>query len=908
MEAWPLVTLGFRCVNGTNGRETSMTKNPAGKKKLWCHLGVFIALFIGVGSAAVRLDAQVVGATLSGTITDSSGGVVPNAQITVRNSATDIVQTVTSNADGVYSAPNLQPGNYTVKVSASGLAQLTAKATLTVGAKQQLNLTLSVVGISQNVEVTVDVPTVNLEDAALGGINDEATVKELPLNGRSWSDLAALQPGVYTIRTQPGVTAPDRFNRGLGDQLSIAGTRPTGNNYRLNVISINDDSNGGPGSVLGGNMGVDAISEFSVLTTNYSAEYGRASGGIINAITKSGTNSFHGNVYEFLRNSSLDARNFFDPAGGPKRLPPFRRNQFGASGGGRILKDKTFIFADYEGLRQYLNISQVDAVPSAAARAGVLTSPAVSAYSLGGPPLPANFSCPAGSSLPMPGVSNTCVDDQATRYLKAFYPLPNGQLFGDTGFYSLAINQPTTENYFTFRVDHKISDKDRLSVSYFRDNSNVTTDDQFRNLSSTTLDNRYYVALDETHVLNATTVNDFRVGFSRLITGFPSAVQAINPAVTDTSLGFRTGESAGRIIIGGVTFFGGGVSAHQLAPSAYNAPQIYDDVIVTKGVHSIKFGFAFEHDQLNRVRHVAAAPSYVFGTLSNFLTNVPLSLNVSSQGTNTYGRESILGGYVQDDVRLRPNLTLNLGLRYEMNTVPVEAKGRIGNLRNLTDTSPTVGAPLFLNNTKRNFEPRVGFAWDPFRNGKTSVRGGFGIYDALVFLGPIDKTWANEQPTGSFIIPPPGTFPTQAPLLPAAAKKNSFYQVEYAPHRSYVMQWNLSVQREIVPNLTASIGYVGNHAVHLMIWHDDVNIVLPTNSPEGYLWPCEPFVPTGSPPGCQGYGGGTVINPKLVHTAAAYFDNSALYDGLQAQLTKRMGHGFQVQGSFTWSKSIDDGS
>ena len=184
--------------------------------------------------------------------------------------------------------------------------------------------------MSEVVNVTDVAPTVNLTEAALGGLNDETTVVELPLNGRSWSDLANLQPGVYTIHTQPAVTSGDRCNRGYGDQLSISGARPQQNNYRLNGISINDPTNGGPGSVLGGNMGVDAISEFSVLTTNYSTEYGRASGGIINAITKSGTNSFHGDVYEFIRNSALDARNFFD---GPT-IPPFRAQPVRGLGGG----------------------------------------------------------------------------------------------------------------------------------------------------------------------------------------------------------------------------------------------------------------------------------------------------------------------------------------------------------------------------------------------------------------------------------------------------------------------------------------------------------------------------------------------------------------------------------------------
>ena len=384
-------------------------------------------LLISMGTA-VSLSAQVVGATLSGTITDASGAVVPNAEVSIKNSATGIIRAVSTNADGLYTAPNLLPGDYVVTTSAAGFAAVATNVTLTVGAQQVLNMSLHVGNVSEVVNVTDVAPTVNLTDASIGGLNDETTVRELPLNGRSWSDLATLQPGVYALHTQPDPTSGDRYNRGFGDQVSISGARPQQNNYRLNGISINDPTNGGPGSVLGGNMGVDAISEFSVLTTNYSTEYGRASGGVINAITKSGTNNFHGDAYEFLRNSALDARNYFDLA----KIPPFRRNQFGASAGGPIRKDKTFIFGDYEGLRQFLSISQVDTVPSAAARAGNLSTGAMT------------------------------VDPQATRYLNAFYPLPNGQVFGDTGFFSFARPQASTENYFTVRVDHKLSDKDNL--------------------------------------------------------------------------------------------------------------------------------------------------------------------------------------------------------------------------------------------------------------------------------------------------------------------------------------------------------------------------------------------------------------------------------------------------------------
>src|SRR5712675_98350 len=339
-----------------------MTRNLRGGMRLWIQIAASIALLLGVG-LHTRISAQAVGATLTGTVTDQSGGVVPKADVAILNTATGETRNVTTNADGIYSAPNLIPGTYSVTVTAAGFSKLVQSGVvLSVGATQTLNLTMQVGQSSQTVEVTAEAPTVNLSNAEIGALTTEAAIKELPLNGRSWSDLANLTSGVYQLHTQPGLETRDRFTRGYGVQLSISGNRPQQNNYRVDGISINDPGNGGPGSVLGSNSGVDAIAEFSVLTTNYSTEYGRASGGIINATTKSGTNQFHGTGYEFLRNSWLDAKNFFDDP--TSKIPEFRRNQFGASAGGPIIKNKTFIFGDYEGLRQALGITTTSQVPS----------------------------------------------------------------------------------------------------------------------------------------------------------------------------------------------------------------------------------------------------------------------------------------------------------------------------------------------------------------------------------------------------------------------------------------------------------------------------------------------------------------------------------------------------------------
>src|SRR5258707_1378738 len=397
---------------------------------------IFVLAIIGILGAR-QAYAQVAGATLTGTVKDSSGAVIPNAQISITDLATSVSRGVSSNAAGLYTAPNLSPGNYEVRVTSTGFrTQVQRGITLTVGAQQQLDITMQVGQINQTVEITTEAPTVEWTSSELGATVNSTTVRELPLHGRSWSDLAVLQPGVVASTTHAAVDV----NRGYGGQLSISGARPQQNNYPVPGLRLNDYSNGGPGSVLGQNLGVEAIQEFSVLTSNYSAEYGKTSGGVVNAISRSGTNQFHGSVYEFLRNSALDANNFFDNSNGVPK-PPFRRNQFGVSGGGPIRKDHTFIFGDYECIRQSEGTTESSGVPSANARLGILHdsdgnledehgcsfqgwNPVTHKCPPSGPlivPLTLQSQCPiepngATNSLLAPGQAGLCVDDKVTKY------------------------------------------------------------------------------------------------------------------------------------------------------------------------------------------------------------------------------------------------------------------------------------------------------------------------------------------------------------------------------------------------------------------------------------------------------------------------------------------------------------
>jgi hypothetical protein len=861
--------------------------------------------------------AQVAGATLTGTVTDSSGATLPNAQVTITDVATGVTRTVSSNAAGLYTAPNLLPGSYEVKVVATGFkTQVEKGITLTVGAEQVLDFTMQVGLVSQTVEVTTEAPTVELTSSELSATVNATTVRELPLNGRSWTDLANLQPGVYSAEDHLR-NADD--NRGIGAQSVISGARPQQNNYRLDGISINDYANGGPGSLLGGNLGVDAIQEFSVLTSNYSAEYGKTSGGVVNAITKSGTNQFHGSAYEFLRNSALDADNFFDNATGTPK-PPFRRNQFGASAGGPIRKDRTFIFGDYEGIRQSLGTTFSPVVLSPNARNGLLNYPD-----------PVNH--PAPSYCVPTTVQFQCqvkVDPLVAKYL-GVEPVPTGQPFadGNVALFSFAGQDVVPENYFTVRVDQKISDKDNLFGTYNFDKSLENTPDLLGEVENHNLAKRQFVVLEESHIFGPALVNSVRVGFNRArVGGVPGT--AINPTAADTSLGWVAGRTAPQAFVSGLTQIGNGAS-----PTSYrnwNSYQVYDDASLTRGLHSLKFGFGFERDQLNEVDLTADYHGiFNFGSIAGFLTNQPTRFTGGFPGLPGQRgmRQSIVGAYVQDDWRVRPNLTLNLGLRYEMSTVPTEAHGKLTNLYNITDAQPTCATlftgpagdscgatgPYFSNPTLRNFEPRVGFSWDPFKNGKTALRGGFGMFDVLPMLyttitmvgrgAPFTEIGATKK--ASVLS---GNFPSG--VMPAAlgATGLEYEHVEQHPHRNYVMQWNLNLQREVAPNLTMVVGFAGSHGVHQGLRVDDANIVFPTLTPQGYLWPVVPFMdPKANNPSLPSPGPGNQINPTISGAIRSLFwAGNSFYDALEVGVVKKMSHGLQVQGSFTWGKSIDNSS
>ncbi len=978
-----------------------------------CVLGFCFAI-------SVPLGAQVSGATLSGTITDAQGGAVADAKVSVKSLATGVVSETATNSTGAYTVPNLPPADYEVSVTAPGFSTTISRVTLSVGAKQEMDLMLTVGQVQQEVQVTGAAPQVELETSTISDQVSAATVRELPLNGRDWTSLATLQPGVASVRTQlnPNNSAI-AAGRGLGMQMTISGARPTQNSYRLDGVIVNDYSNAGPGSVLGQNLGVDAIQEFTVLTSNYSAEYGFTSGGVINAVTRAGTNTFHGTAFDFVRNDAFDAANFFNNAGNlPKN--PLRQNQFGAAGGWKVLKDKLFLFGDYEGVRQ------VRGVP----RSGDTTlTPAVQSGKV--------------TNLVTGQVVTVPIDANIKKFL-GFWPAPStgfatpggvGCLPLAAGTYSPGACNPnvakfiwqgtqrTTENFYTFRGDEKLSEKDSFFGTYLHDYSKGIIPQALNNEPQEYDSWRQAIILEETHVFSASLVNSFRVGLNRTNDFGAHTDIALNPLAGDPSLAMQSGFFSPNIVLtaAGVTsatsglVWGGSVQDYR-----GQMFQLFDDAFVTKGKHGLKVGFEFLAQQTDgyhplsggngngngtfsfagtypvaggstNVPTAAEAPCYkgsgavnngnnydnTCGTLVNFLTNQPRSAFEPTDLTNLpfhHLRDKIFGGYLQDDWRFRPGLTLNLGLRYEMSTIPTENRGLIANIPTIYtqlpcgpaftpqggssicpeagnaasvpgDPTPLLRNTFFTRNaTLRNFEPRIGFAWDPFHNGKTAIRGGVGVFDALPLAYELVLNSVSTAPYRNIrtvigpnaILSPnalagaPDQFPYNIAALSAglpsvaATYTRTWNYVEPTPPRNYVLQYNLNIQRQITPSTTFLIGYVGSRGFHNPFQADSSNTILPTKAPGGfYYWPgCFSAASATAAGQAACLSAGTtytgnlsavaqqklLLNPSTAGIPTTMWQSSSWYNALTVKVDKRMSRGFQVQGSFTWSKSIDTSS
>ncbi len=858
---------------------------------------VFVILLVLALSAARLTSAQATGGSITGLVSDPSGARIVNCSVMVSNTETGVTRMVTTNRAGTYSVPNLLPGSYRITASAPGFGNTElAGITIAVGTAQTLDFSLGVSSHIEQVNVAADTQDLQTGTSDISGLVDEKTIQDLPLNGRSFSDLALLQPGVASIQTQASfTTGPDRGTRGFGSQLTVSGSRPQQNNYLLNGTSLNDYANGS-GSVLGGNLGVDAISEFTVITSNASAQYGRSSGGIVNAVTRSGTNQFHGSAYEFARNSVFDAHNPFDPRDPATNkvlpIPYFSRNQFGGSLGGPIKKDRTFFFGNYEGVRQTQGSSSVANVPSQDARNGILHNP-------------------DGTT------TNIAVDPQVAKYL-ALFPAANGAFLPDpsygqgfnpnVGTYNFSTPQIGNEDFAVVRVDHRLSAKDSIFVNYLYDRAPYTLPDSLNSLYVLSQTTRHVATLEETHTFSPTIVNAVRIGLNRDVAVNNVPTQTINPAAADPTISSVPGQYAPQVVVPNLTTYVGGINSNG-TNYAWTSLQFGDDVFVTRGRHSIKTGFYFEGMRLNELTRAAVNGQFQFTSLTGFLTNHPFLFDAATTPPSPRDlQEDIFAGYAQDDWRATPKLTINIGLRYEASSVVHEAKGKLSNLLNIADATPRLGSPFFKNPTTLNFEPRVGFSLDPFADGKTILRGGFGLYDVLplpyLFILPASVA----APYAQFGVAAGPGLPAGSFYSTAYSALNPYFStgahVEAAPKRDYVYQHNLNVQRQITNHLTLLVGYVGSRGLHQPYYTDQFNIVFPTQTAQGYQWPTAVDPTTGQvvvdPP--------PPVNPNYGAIRGLEWKADSYYNGLQVGLHQTLSHGVQYQVSYTQSRSIDTSS
>ncbi|WP_263366263.1 TonB-dependent receptor [Edaphobacter bradus] len=835
--------------------------------------------------------AQSGGATLQGTVTDPNGAVVPNARIGIVSQLTGVSRDVTSNNEGIYSAPNLSAGRYKVTTSASGFAtNVQTDVLLTVGAVRDFDIPLTLATTDITITVESSSNQVNSVDTSVQGIVDGKQTRDLPLNGRDWTTLATLNSGVSQILTQfPGAaTATTRLSRGLGAQLTIGGNRPQQNSYRLDGVNINDYANGGPGSVSGATLGVDAVQEFNVITSDAPAQYGRMSGGVINSITRQGSNQLHGSAYDFIRNSVFDARSYFDPVGGGE--PSFRRNQFGGTLGGPIIRDKTFFFFNYEGFRQAQGVSMQSTVLSPNARTGLVT-------------------CTSGSTCKN-GLQQLKISPAVSPFLTLF-PLPNSTVSGNTGIYSFLTTQKANEDFSTVHGDHNFSQSDSIHGTLLYDTASLDSADQTNTLYDEAISRRTTAAIEEVHLFSPRLTNSFRLGYNRSVAIAPTEKAVINPAVNNPALAYYAGYTTGQLLVSSLTTVQGGSGAVGTNSYHYNSYQLYDDATYVRGKHSITFGGVIEYIQNNTNGGVLPNGEWNFGSINNFLTNVPTFFEGRVPGTPVVPhdlRQTLYSAYVQDSWKMRNYLTINLGLRYEMVTDTTETRGRIGALPTQTSPAAVPIHTFFTNNpTTKNFEPRIGVAWDPFRNGKTIVSVASGIYDILPLNYTLQLQLLSSAPsyqegrvtysgtTGK------GLFPV-TPFVTTTPQLRVIYTPQNPP-RSYVIQNNVNLQQQLTPNTVFQIGYIGSHGVHQLFSTNDINNVpsLGKDPSGNYYWPDLSKVTGAARSALQ-------LNPAVGTESDTIYAGSSIYHSLQTSISYAAPKGVIGKIAYTWSHSIDDSS
>ena len=821
--------------------------------KLFSLIALFCLIFCG---QIISVYPQVTTATISGVVTDETGGLIPGVSIEVTNLDTGITRTTTTGDEGRYQVPNLSVGNYQVESSLPGFqTAVRTGITLTVGREALVDFALRVGEISERVTVTGEAPLVETTTAQLSALVEQQKIEDLPLNGRSYTQLALLQPGVVTLGRQSFSTI-----HGGGAKLSIAGARSTNTYFYLDGTETKDSYGHTPGSAAGTTLGVDTIREFSVEVSSFSAEYG-GSGGVINSVTKSGTNEFHGSVFEYHRNSALDARNFFDTDSRTplerSDPPPFERNQFGFTLGGPIIEDRTFFFGSYEGLRERLTNTSIVTTPTAETRQGIL---------------------PDGPVV---------IHPEIRPYLDA-YPLPNGRIFNDgTGEFTSSASRPINEDYFMVKVDHQLNDSHSLFVRYTFDDANRSQPTDFVEFFGEAETRNQYVTIEANSTLSTVWLNTFRVGLNRSRGGDLNISEGLDSSLVLIPFPERIPP---HIRVPGVSRWGPSLQGDRFA--TINVFQYSDKVTYSKGRHSIRMGADLYRYQFNGVSKPRFHGRLGFATFRDYFEGRTNLFEFMFPGTGAMRgfRQTVPAFYIQDDFQLRPNLTLNMGLRFEYSTVTTEVAGRISNLRDLVnDTELTVGDPFFKL-PKNNFGPRFGIAWDPFGTGTTSVRAGFGLYHMqMTYVNWRFPALGNPPFTIRVQVRnPPGDFPPVIdPNAPPPTPQPAPFQFE--PKTPYMMQYNFTVQRELMPDTVLVASYVGSRGVHLGRL-PNFNIADFTLLPDGRkFWPA----------------GAERRNPAFASMDVRQYDTNSVYSSLQLQLKKRFSDGIQFQGSYTWAHAID---
>jgi len=879
--------------------------------------------------ATSRLEAQAVTATILGTVTDMSGAALPDAAVQVKNVGTGLTQTANTDGAGRFRAPDLGLGDYEVQASKAGFQTVVHKGiTLTVGSESVVDFSLAVGQQQQTITVQGQASQVETTSAAVGNVVESVQMRDLPLNGRSYTSLLALAPGVQTA-AQATQSAGSAFY-GRGAQYSVAGSRLYGQAFLLDNTDVADFFGHGVGSAATGDaLGVEAIAEFQALTATYGAQFG-GNGAVLNAVSKSGTNDFHGSAYEFFRNNVLDARDYFDLPQQPDgdRNAPFRRNQFGGSLGGPVKKDKAFFFVNYEGLRQLKLADTPIFAPDANARNGFLPCAAA-------PRVP----CNAATGLANVGFASPALSDVLSLFPATGVTTPTGVANIVAG-----ANQVANENYFMGRFDYTFSEKDSIFARYVLDRGDFLLPATVPIYTEQDLSRSHIATIEERHVFSASLVNLGRFSFVR-----PAEYGALlNPNVTAASgshpleyypgLGVQDGGVTIAGISNGFSSIGpSGILPTTVVPNRFTEA---DDVYWTRGAHNFKFGFSVERFQQNDTAGFTGPGNYSFNGLLQFMQGVPALYlgNLPGQlNDQRLFRELWITPYFQDDWKVSPKLTLNLGLRYDWGANPSDAGNNLYQILNPPATTSPSGttvfpsAPAFAhvpnvwqnNPNTKNFDPRIGLAYDPFGDHKTSIRAGFGVFHELIKATVYQAGYVLNPPYTTIAAPfipspapgiPPICTPVFGPVTPGGSGAGNlkcpqqvsntqgyWYPSDTTP---YMMQYNFSVQREIGTGNVVTLAYVGSEGRHLWDQHD-LNPPLP-NTPAAGL-------PPGAPCGLLACLAGPRIvnNPRLNHFVVGYLVyfqpvGTSNYNSLQASFNHRFSHNLQTQLSYTFGKSLDE--